>query len=74
MWQIVRSSLILFLQGRLVQQPGKVFFQVLLGVIVTAASLITLVKYGQSIPVAAAFAGLAGGILQPFLFRNLKYL
>lgn len=73
MWEMAKSSIVLFLQGRLFKDPGKVMAQVGLGVVVTAVLLIILARNGVPIWAAAAVAGFLGGMLQPYLFKDLKY-
>lgn len=73
MFDMFKTSIWLFLQGKLFQDPGKVMIQTLLGVAFTALVLVGLVKAGVPILGAAAAAGFLGGALQPYLFRNLKY-
>ena len=73
MLDFVRNAIVLFLKGRLFQEPRKVVMQIALGIGVTAALLVGLAGTGLPIVVSAAIAGLLGGMLQPYLFRNLKY-
>lgn len=73
MWEMAKSSIILFLQGKLFKDPGKVMMQVALGILFTAIVLIGLSLASISLIAAAAAAGFVGGVLQPFLFKNLKY-
>ena len=47
--------------------------QLAIGVAVTALVLIVLAKLGAPLWLAALLAGLAGGALQPYLFKNLRY-
>lgn len=73
MFDMAKTSILLFLQGRLFQDPIKVAQQVLIGAILTAVVLVVLVLLGLPLLAAAAIAGLVGGTIQPYLFRNLKY-
>ncbi|HVY99796.1 MAG TPA: hypothetical protein VHA35_09855 [Dongiaceae bacterium] len=73
MFDMAKTSILLFLQGRLFQDPIKVAQQVLIGAILTAVVLVVLVLLGLPLLAAAAIAGLVGGAIQPYLFRNLKY-
>ena len=74
MWEMAKSSISLFFQGKLFANPGEVFRQLLIGVIVAAVVLVSLVYFGLAVVTAAAIAGLVGGLLQPWLFKDLKYV
>ena len=73
MWSMAMSSITLFFQGKLFANPGLVFRQLAIGVVVTALVLVVAAKVGAPLLVAAALAGLVGGALQPLLFKDLKY-
>jgi len=74
MWQMTQNSIALFFRGRLFADPGKVIRQLLIGVVITAALLVVLAKIGAPLWLAALVAALLGGGLQPYLFKDLKYL
>jgi hypothetical protein len=74
MWQMTQNSIALFFRGRLFADPGKVIRQLLIGIVVTAVLLIVLAKIGAPLWLAALVAALLGGGLQPYLFKDLKYL
>ena len=65
MFEMVRSSMTLFFQGRLFAEPGKVYRQTAIGAVATAVILVVIGKLGLSLAVAAAAAGFIGGALQP---------
>ena len=73
MFAMAMNSITLFFQGKLFAQPGLVFRQIAIGVVVTALVLIIAAKAGVPLLLAAALAGLIGGGLQPYLFKDLKY-
>jgi len=73
MWSMLQSSVTLFFQGRLFTDPGKVYGRLAIGVLVTALVLIAAVKLGAPLWASALVAGLVGGGLQPFLFKDLRY-
>lgn len=73
MWDMAKTSIILFLQGRLFQDPAKVLTQIAIATVLTALVLVGLVSAGVPIVAAAGIAGFLGGMLQPYLFRKLKY-
>ena len=73
MLDMVRSSVVLFFQGKLFHETGKV---VRLGAICAGLSALIIVVLAQfCVPcIAAAAVGcFAGGALQPYLFKNLRY-
>ncbi len=74
MWQMTQNSIVLFFRGKLFADPGKVIRQLLIGIVVTAVLLIVLAKIGAPLWLAALVAALLGGGLQPYLFKDLKYL
>ena len=73
MWEMAQSSIRLFFRGKLFADPAMVFRQLAIGVVVTAILLVGLVKLGAPLWVAALAAGLVGGVLQPYLFKDLRY-
>ena len=70
---MAQNSIVLFFRGKLFAEPGRAFLQLLVGVVITAVLFVGVAKAGSPIWIAALGAGLIGGALQPFLFRNLKY-
>jgi hypothetical protein len=73
MFEMARSSMTLFFQGRLFAEPGKVYRQTAIGAVATAVIVIVIGKLGLPLAVAAAAAGFIGGALQPYLFKDLRY-
>jgi hypothetical protein len=73
MWEMAKSSIVLFLRGRLFSEPHKVYRQTAIGAAVTAVILILLALLGVPLVLAAAVAALVGGALQPYLFKDLRY-
>ena len=74
MFEMVFTSIKLFLVGKLFKDPLHVFRQSVIGVLITIA-LAALLLFGAGLPpiAVAAISGLAGGVLQPYLFKDLKY-
>ncbi len=82
MWDMAKNSIILFLQGRLFQDIRQVLRQICAGALFTALALI-LIMIGLTITdidlghvnvwLASGIAGFLGGMLQPYLFKDLKY-
>jgi hypothetical protein len=73
MWEMALASVKLFIAGKLFQHPVAVLRLSLLGVAITAVLAIGLRLAGLPLALAAGLAALGGGVLQPFLFRDLKY-
>jgi hypothetical protein len=73
MWVVAKNSIALLFQGRLFADPMKVSRQWALGNIVTATILFVGAKVGAPIWFAGLTAGLIGGALQPYLFKDLRY-
>ena len=74
MLDMALSSIGLFLRGKLFADPGKALTQVVIGTVATLLLFLISVKL-LAVPLwlAAVFAGFAGGALQPYLFKDLKY-
>ena len=62
----------LFFRGKLFQDNGKVIRQMLLGM-AAGAAVIVLLALVVPLWAAAGGGGLVSGLLQPVLFRHLKY-
>ena len=73
MWTMATGSIGLFFRGKLFADPAKVYRQLAIGVFVTAILMIVLAKFGAPLWSAAVVAGLIGGGLQPYLFKDLRY-
>jgi len=74
MWQMTQNSIALFFRGKLFADPGKVVRQLLIGIVVTAVLFVGLAETGTPLWLAALVAALIGGGLQPYLFKDLRYL
>jgi hypothetical protein len=72
-WEMAQSSMSLFFRGRLFADPAMVARQLAIGIVVTAILLIVIARIGAPLWLAALVAGLAGGALQPYLFKDLRY-
>jgi len=73
MWTMFSNSLQLFFKGKLFREPGAAFRQWLIGFVVALVALVVLAKIGVPLWLSVVVAALATGVLQPFLFKNLKY-
>ncbi|MBX9649651.1 MAG: hypothetical protein K2X57_21640 [Xanthobacteraceae bacterium] len=74
MWEMTKNSIALFFRGKLFADRVKATRQILIGILVTAVLLVVLAKIGVPLWLAALVAALLGGGLQPYLFKDLKYL
>lgn len=72
MYEMFKSSTLLFLRGKLFRDNTAVFKQWLIGFAIT---LVILVVVGWLISpcIGVIVASLVGGAAQPYLFKNLKY-
>ncbi|MFM9860678.1 hypothetical protein RUR49_19660 [Pseudoxanthobacter sp. M-2] len=74
MFEMVKASIVLFLRGRLFQNPNEVMRQLAIGIALTLVVFLLALKLAGLAPViAAAVASFVGGAAQPALFRNLKF-
>lgn len=73
MWEMFGSSLQLLLKGKLFRDPGAVFRQWLIGFAVCVVAVVALAKLGIPLWLTVVVVALAGGLIQPLLFKNLKY-
>ena len=73
MFEMFTNSVSLFLKGRLFRDPSHVLKQSAIGIFVTVILALGLQSLGLSVLFSVSLASFAGGLLQPWLFRNLKY-
>jgi hypothetical protein len=73
MLEMFWHSALLFLRGKLFQNPGHVVRQSAIGAGITAISCVVLAKLVGTVWLAVLISALVGGALQPWLFKNLKY-
>ena len=73
MWSMAITSIGLFFRGKLFANPAQVYRQIAIGVLVTAVLLFVLTVAGVPVWLAALIAGFGGGMLQPYLFKDLRY-
>jgi len=73
MWEMVKSSITLFFQGKLFQNPAMVCRQLATGVALAFVIVFGLAFAGLPMWVCAAAGGFFGGLAQPWLFKDLKY-
>jgi hypothetical protein len=73
MWDMGFTSIKLFLRGKLFASLPHALGFALVGVLVTASAFIVLAKVGVPVLAAAPIAAFGGGLLQPRLYKKLKY-
>lgn len=73
MWEMAVTSMKLFLAGKLFQHPWSVVGQSAIGFGLSATATLGLLLSGLHPLAAVGVAALAGGALQPYLFKDLKY-
>jgi len=73
MWETGLISIGLFLRGKLFASLRQALGLAAVGATLTALAFVVIVKLGAPLLVATAVVGFAGGMLQPRLYKNLKY-
>lgn len=73
MWGMVKNSFGQFMRGKLFAEPGKVYRQLFIGVLLTALITIGVVAAGAPLWAGALIGSFVGGALQPYLFKDLRY-
>jgi len=73
MWDMFANSVKLFCTGRLFREPRAVLRQWLIGSIASLLAMIVLVKLAVPLWLSVIAVAVLAGVLQPFLFKNLKY-
>jgi hypothetical protein len=73
MWPMFANSFRLFLKGKLFRNPKAVLQRWLVGFIAALLSLIALAALGAPVWLAVLLPSRGVGLLQPYLFRDLKY-
>jgi hypothetical protein len=73
MWPMFTNSFRLFLKGRLFRDPRAVAQRWLIGFAIALVAVVALRTLGAPVWLAVALPSVAVGLLQPYLFRDLKY-
>jgi hypothetical protein len=73
MWTMFTDTFKLFVRGKLFREPKAVLRQWLLGCVATLVLVIILATLGVPLWLTVLVAAFVGGLLQPYLFKNLKY-
>ncbi len=72
MFEMVKSSAILFFQGKLFQDQTAALRQLAIGIGLTVLVFLIVAKLANVV-LAGVVAGFVGGAAQPYLFKDLKY-
>ena len=67
------NTLRLFVKGKLFRDPRAVMKQWLIGFAVAFGALLVLALIGLPLWLDVLLAALGAGLLQPYLFKDLKY-
>ncbi|MCY4270591.1 MAG: hypothetical protein OXE80_10535 [Gammaproteobacteria bacterium] len=70
---MAKSSIMLFFRGKLFQNPALVYRQLAIGILIASACLLALAAAGLPLWFCAIAGGFLGGLVQPWLFKDLKY-
>jgi hypothetical protein len=73
MFDMFLNSIVLFFKGKLFQDMGSVVKQALIGITITAVICIVAAKIGAPLWLAFTLGAIVGGLIQPWLFKDLKY-
>jgi hypothetical protein len=73
LWDVFANACRLFFRGKLFRDPAMVARQWTIGLAATLVMLVVLAKSGVPLWLAVGAAAAAGGALQPWLFKDLKY-
>ena len=73
MWPMFTNSLRLFLKGKLFRDPKAVLLRWFAGFAIALVVVLILRLLGVPVWLAVVLASLAVGVIQPYLFRDLKY-
>jgi hypothetical protein len=72
MFDMWKTSIVLFCQGKLFKNPREVLRQLAMGIGLTLIVFLVLAKF-SGLVIAGAIAGFVGGAVQPALFKDLKF-
>jgi uncharacterized membrane protein len=73
MFEMVKNSAVLFFQGKLFANTPRAMVQLLIGIAISTGAFLACAFVGWPLAVAGLIAGVAGGVLQPVLFKDLRY-
>lgn len=71
--ELISDTIELLLQGRLFRDFGFVIRQGLIGVVIAAVLLWVMVKVGVSVTIAVLATAVLAGLIQPYLFKDIKF-
>lgn len=74
MWELAKGSMVMFLQGKLFASAKQAYGLMAVGALLTALVFVAATRL-LHVPILAAapLCAFAGGLLQPRLYKNLKY-
>ena len=73
MWEAGLDSIKLFLRGKLFANLHHAMGLAFVGMVATGLGFVVLAKLGIPVLAAGSIAAFGGGMLQPRLYKNLKY-
>lgn len=73
MFALIKNALGLVLDGKLFRDPRFLFRQLAIGVAITVAVMLIGSLVVTSPIVLALIGGFVSGVLQPYLFANVRY-
>ncbi|MGA2551942.1 MAG: hypothetical protein ABSF50_17480 [Burkholderiaceae bacterium] len=73
MWAMFLNYLRLFVKGKLFRNPREVLNRWLIGAAVALLLVIVMAKAGLPLGLAVVGSAFFAGLLQPWLFKDLKY-
>lgn len=74
MFGLFKNSIFLFCKGRLFKNINYFLQQACIGILIAAMIVIVMVKMGLALWIAVVTASLVSGVIQPYLFKDLKYM
>ena len=73
MWQMFFDSFRLLLKGKLFREPRAVFKQWLIGFVAALVAVVGMAAAGVPLWLTVVVAAFGTGVLQPYLFKDLKF-
>jgi hypothetical protein len=67
------NSVVLFFKGKLFQNQHMALLRSTVSALVAAGVCVILALVGVPLALAIIIAAVAGGVMQPFLFKDLRY-
>jgi hypothetical protein len=70
---LIKNALVLLVEGKLFRDPRFFFRQLAIGVTATVAMMLIGSLVVTSPILVTLISGFVGGVLQPYLFENVRY-